>query len=64
MKRIEKTKLTISKILEAAMKEFGMNGYTGGTVNNICKHGINKGLIYHNFKDKDDLYPTYLDRMP
>lgn len=38
------------------MEEFGRNGYVGGTVNNICKTGINKGLIYHNFKDKDELY--------
>lgn len=56
MKRVEKTELTVSKILDAAMEEFGMNGYASGTVNNICKSGINKGLIYHNFKDKDTLY--------
>lgn len=56
MKRVEKTELTVSKILEAAMEEFGMNGYTGGTINNICKSGINKGLVYHNFRGKDDLY--------
>lgn len=56
MKQAEKTEQTVSRILEAALEEFGTNGYTGGTVNNICKRGINKGLIYHNFKDKDDLY--------
>lgn len=61
MKRVEKTKLTVSKILEAAMEEFGTNGYTGGTINNICKKGINKGLIYHNFKDKDELYLACLN---
>lgn len=61
MKKAEKTELTVSKILEAATKEFGANGYAGGTVNNICKRGINKGLIYHNFKDKDDLYLACLD---
>ena len=60
MRRIEKTQLTVSKILEAAMEEFGINGYTGGTINNICKRGINKGLIYHNFRDKDELYLTCL----
>lgn len=42
------------------MAEFGTNGYAGGTVNNICKTGINKGLIYHNFKDKDALYMSCL----
>ena len=60
MKRSEKSELTVAKILDAAMVEFGMNGYTGGTVNNICKTGINKGLIYHNFKDKNDLYLSCL----
>lgn len=60
MKRSEKTELTVAKILDAAMMEFGTNGYTGGTVNNICKTGINKGLIYHNFIDKNDLYLSCL----
>lgn len=62
MKRAEKTELTVSKIIEAALAEFGANGYAGGTVNNICKTGINKGLIYHNFKDKDDLYLACLQK--
>ena len=61
MKKSEKTEITISKILEAAMDEFGKNGYAGGTVNNICNTGINKGLLYHNFAGKDDLYLTCLE---
>lgn len=56
MKQTEKTELTVSKILDAALKEFGANGFSGGTINNICKSGINKGLIYHNFKNKNELY--------
>ena len=56
MKKEEKTEITRSKIFSAAIQEFGANGYTTGSVNNICKTGINKGLIYHNFKDKDELY--------
>ena len=60
MKKDEKTQLTISKILEAAMNEFGINGYSGGTINNICSTGINKGLLYHNFDGKDDIYLTCL----
>lgn len=56
MKRTERTELTVSKIQEAALEEFGVNGYAGGTINNICKRGINKGLIYHNFKNKDELF--------
>ena len=61
MKKSDKTELTVSKIMEAALNEFGKNGYAGGTINNICKTGINKGLIYHNFRGKDDLYLTCLD---
>lgn len=61
MKQEEKTKLTVAKIIDAAMHEFGKNGYTGGAVNNICKSGINKGLVYHNFKDKDALYMACLE---
>lgn len=60
MKKNEKTELTIAKILEAAMNEFGKNGYVGGTVNNICSAGINKGLLYHNFAGKDEIYLTCL----
>ncbi|MGM9645853.1 MAG: TetR/AcrR family transcriptional regulator [Eubacteriales bacterium] len=56
MKKSEKTKITVSKITGVAMNEFGTNGYIGGTINNICKSGINKGLIYHNFTGKDGLY--------
>ena len=62
MKKCEKTELTVAKILEAAMAEFGRNGYAGGTVNNICKAGINKGLIYHNFTGKDQLYLACLQK--
>lgn len=56
MKKEEKTELTRARIFAAAMNEFGTNGYAAGSLNNICKMGINKGLIYHNFKDKDALY--------
>lgn len=46
MKKEEKTELTKAKIFEAAMKEFGTKGYAADSVNNICKTGINKGLIH------------------
>lgn len=56
MKREQKTQRTVNRILQAAMAEFGTKGYAGGTVNHICESGISKGLIYHNFRGKDDLY--------
>lgn len=61
MKKSDKTEITVSKIIEAALTEFGRNGYEGGTVNNICKTGINKGLLYHNFCGKDDIYLNCLN---
>lgn len=56
MRKEEKTEITKNKIYAAAIREFGMKGYVAGSINNICKSGINKGLVYHNFKDKDALY--------
>lgn len=56
MTKKEKTEITRSRIFAAAINEFGTVGYAAGSINNICKSGINKGLIYHNFKDKDELY--------
>lgn len=56
MKKEEKTELTKKKILSAALQEFGSNGYSGASLNAICESGIPKGLLYHNFKNKDALY--------
>ena len=56
MKQSEKTRLTHDKIIAAAITEFGANGYAGASLNNICASGIPKGLLYHNFSGKDDLY--------
>lgn len=56
MKKEEKTELTKKKILSAALQEFGSNGYRGASLNAICESGIPKGLLYHNFKNKDALY--------
>ena len=38
------------------MQEFGSKGYRGASLNAICEAGIPKGLLYHNFKNKDALY--------
>ena len=57
MKQSEKTKNTYNKILQAALQEFGEKGYDNASLNIICtKYNISKGLIYHNFKNKDELY--------
>ena len=56
MRKEIKTQRTKEKILKAGIREFGQNGYAGSSINAICATGINKGLIYHNFKDKDAMY--------
>ena len=62
MKKSEKTELTREKILAAAVCEFGTKGFGGASVNNICKdNNISKGLIYHNFESKEDLYLHCVD---
>lgn len=57
MEKNLKTQMTKDRIIKAATEEFALYGFDGAAVNQICqKHGISKGLIYHNFGGKEDLY--------
>lgn len=57
MKREEKNQQTRRKIMDRALLEFSEKGYGASSVNTICAaDGISKGIIYHYFKTKDDLY--------
>ena len=57
MKREEKNALSRQRILDAAMREFSGKGYDAASMNTICaENEISKGIIYHYFKDKDELY--------
>lgn len=57
MKKQEKTFNTRKRILVAAIAEFGSKSYDAASINSICEKGqISKGLIYHNFTGKDELY--------
>ena len=57
MKKEEKTQRTKERILAAAIVEFGTKSYDSASINTICAESqISKGLLYHNFKGKDDLY--------
>jgi AcrR family transcriptional regulator len=63
MKKKDKTELTKEKIIQAAMQQFGTKGYAAATVGAICSgYGIAKGLLYHNFKGKEDLYLACVSR--
>lgn len=57
MKREEKNMQTRQQIINSAIAEFGKNSYAEASLNSICRDGnISKGIIYHYFKDKDELY--------
>lgn len=57
MERKEQTKRMKEKIIESAIYEFNEHGYEEASLNHVCKIGnISKGIIYHYFKDKDELY--------
>ena len=57
MKREEKNMLSRQRILEAVLREFSQKGYEGASLNTVCaEKGISKGIVYHYFKDKDELY--------
>ena len=56
-RQAEKTRQSRERILRAATAEFGAKGYDAASITAICeKNNIPKGLVYHNFKGKDDLY--------
>ena len=57
MNRNEQTQATRKLIVESAMKIFGEKNYTATSMSDISKNAnISKGIIYHYFKNKDDLY--------
>ena len=57
MKREEKNLQSRRRILSAALHEFGTHPYETASLNTICQEGgVSKGIIYHYFKDKDELY--------
>lgn len=57
MNREEKNRQTRRRIMDSALKEFSEKGYAAGSVNAVCSaDGVSKGIIYHYFNTKDDLY--------
>lgn len=57
MNRDEKNLQTRQKIIDSALLEFGEKSYGEASLNTVCAVGnISKGIIYHYFKDKDELY--------
>lgn len=57
MKREEKNQQTRRRIFDSALREFSHQGYGASSINTICSaEGISKGIIYHYFRTKDDLF--------
>ncbi len=57
MKQEQKHKESLERILQAAIEEFGQRGYEGASLNTLLsKNRLSKGLLYHYFKNKDQLY--------
>lgn len=50
------------RILNAALQEFAENGYAQASTNKIIKSaGIGKGMLFHYFNNKKDLYEYLID---
>ncbi len=61
-KPVRNSEASQAKILEAARAEFVTHGLTGARVDRIAEQaGVNKNLIYHYFKSKEDLYLRILE---
>ncbi len=58
----ERIDISKNKIFEASLAEFSEKGYAGSSVNNITKAGIPKGLLYHIYKNKDEIYLACVER--
>lgn len=57
MKKSIDKKDSINKIIDSAIMEFGEKNYTEASTNNICKiSGVSKGLLFHYYKSKDQLF--------
>ena len=58
----QRSEETRAHILEAAVKQFSVNGYNKASVDDICEQaGISKGAFYHHFKSKQELFLALLD---
>lgn len=64
MKQQERQKKSKEKILQAAITEFSASGYDKVTMENICtRHGISKGMMYHYYSGKEDLFLLCVQNM-
>lgn len=49
------------RIINIALEEFAQNGYQSASTNVICKKAkVSKGLLYHYYGSKENLYLSVL----
>ena len=64
MKQEERKEKSKEEIYQAALEEFGTYGYDNVSIEQICnRHGISKGMMYHYYKGKDDLFLASVSRV-
>lgn len=64
MNREEQNKISRKRILKASLKEFGEKDYSQASINNICKNNeISKGLLFHYYKNKDEIFLMCVENM-
>jgi AcrR family transcriptional regulator len=63
LNREEKNAATREKIMKSAVSEFAAHGYQGASMNRVSSGGgISKGIIYHYFDSKKELYLSCVER--
>ena len=63
MTQQERQERSREKIYRAALEEFGASGYDAVNMEQICgKHGISKGMMYHYYSSKDQLFLLCVER--
>ncbi|WP_186564256.1 TetR/AcrR family transcriptional regulator [Lawsonibacter celer] len=62
MRQQERQERSRQLIAQAALEEFGSAGYDAVTMDGICAgHGISKGMMYHYYANKDELFLSCLE---
>lgn len=57
MNKEQQNEKMLNKIISSAIYEFNSKDYDSVSLNKICEKGdFSKGIIYHYFKNKDELY--------
>ena len=64
IKRSRNAELTKKKLIRVAAQEFAKHGFGGARTEVIANRaGVNKGLIYHYFRTKENLYKAVLEHV-